>query len=182
MSPFAIALMLLLLGLSLAVLELILPTAGVLGGLAGICMLAAILYAYIRVDLATGTAFLAMAVIVVPILIGFALQLWPKTPIGKLFILDTPESDDEETVHPSIIGKRGIAKSPLLPSGVAEFDGRNLDVVVMGTMADQGDLVEVVEVDGNRILVAVVSDNKVEDSKPVEQPIHRDVFEEDPFA
>jgi membrane-bound serine protease (ClpP class) len=51
------------------------------------------------------------------------------------------------------VGKRGVARTTLRPSGKVEIDGRRYDVVTEGAMVDEGTEVVVVEADGARIVV-----------------------------
>jgi membrane-bound serine protease (ClpP class) len=51
----------------------------------------------------------------------------------------------------------GRASSPLRPAGIAEFDGRRVDVVSEGELIDAGQFIEVTRVDGNRIVVRRVA-------------------------
>ena len=193
MSPLMIALILLVSGLCLAVLEVFIPSAGVLGFVAAVSMVASVIYAYLKCDLATGTAFLAATVILVPIIIGMAMRMWPHTPIGRMVLLDsaidTEEDDQERAARNALVGQRGIARSRLLPSGIAEIDGQQYDVVIIGSPAEKGDLVEVVEVEGNHVLVTRV-DEEEQESTPSPEPsttqsltsLNDDIFEDDPFA
>jgi membrane-bound serine protease (ClpP class) len=54
------------------------------------------------------------------------------------------------------IGESGVVRSDLRPSGSAEFDGRLVDVVCDGDYIESGQRVEIVKIEGNRILVARV--------------------------
>ncbi len=58
-----------------------------------------------------------------------------------------PESDRQW------VGKRGTTVSPLRPAGIAEFDGERVDVVSEGVFIDAGQSIDVLRVDGNRIVV-----------------------------
>ncbi len=193
MSPLMLALILLVAGLCLAVLEVFIPSAGVLGFVAAVLMVASVIYAYVKCDMATGTAFLGATVVFVPILIGMAMRIWPHTPIGRMVLLDSAidsqEDEQERAARNSLVGQRGIARSRLLPGGIVEIDGQQHDVVIIGSPAEKGDLVEVVEVEGNHILVTRVDENEQElDSPP--QPsttksltsLNDEIFEDDPFA
>ena len=51
------------------------------------------------------------------------------------------------------LGHRGSALSPLRPSGIADLDGERVDVVSDGAFLDAGTPIEVIRVDGNRIVV-----------------------------
>ena len=51
------------------------------------------------------------------------------------------------------LGKCGTAASPLRPAGLAYIDGERVDVVSDGEFIDAGAPLEVIRVDGNRIVV-----------------------------
>ena len=52
-----------------------------------------------------------------------------------------------------LIGKQGKSITPLRPSGTVVLDGERLDVVTEGNYVDGGKTVEVVKVEGSRIVV-----------------------------
>jgi membrane-bound serine protease (ClpP class) len=52
-----------------------------------------------------------------------------------------------------VLGRTGIALSPLRPAGVAQIDGERVDVVSDGTFIDAGAAIQVIRVEGNRIVV-----------------------------
>ena len=56
-----------------------------------------------------------------------------------------------------LLGKRGVALTPLRPAGPAMFDDQRLDVVTEATFIPQGATVEVTAVEGKRIIVRQVS-------------------------
>ena len=51
------------------------------------------------------------------------------------------------------LGRTGTALSPLRPAGIADVDGARVDVVSDGEFIEAGAPVEVIRVDGNRIVV-----------------------------
>jgi membrane-bound serine protease (ClpP class) len=86
------------------------------------------------------------------------LRVLPKSPAGRRLVLDTelragagyasaPEADRQW------LGKSGTAVSALRPSGIAELGGERVDVVSDGEFIDAGQPIEVIRVDGNRIVV-----------------------------
>jgi len=86
------------------------------------------------------------------------LRVFPRLPFGKRLVLDkelgaeegyesTPETDRQW------IGKQGMAGSDLHPSGIAHFNGHRVDVVSEGEFIQAGQWIEVVHVEGNRIVV-----------------------------
>ena len=52
-----------------------------------------------------------------------------------------------------LLGKAGTVLSTCRPAGNVDFDGVKLDVVSRGEFIEKGALVEVIEIEGNRIVV-----------------------------
>jgi membrane-bound serine protease (ClpP class) len=86
------------------------------------------------------------------------MRFLPRLPVGHRLILDTalaaltgaaPEAQGDERW----LGKRGTTTSPLRPAGVADFEGERVDVVSRGEYIEAGEPIEVVRIDGNRIVV-----------------------------
>lgn len=88
----------------------------------------------------------------------------PRIPFFKHMILVPPGSAglghaDEPRLRPDSIsgdarvGRAGVARTLLRPSGKAEIDGRIIDVVSDGAMIPAGRPVKIVQITGNRIVV-----------------------------
>jgi membrane-bound serine protease (ClpP class) len=106
-----------------------------------------------------------IAVIYTGVAIGASLPLcavgfWliPKTKLGSSFILGTQESSQagfksspEELEE--FTGKTGVALTPLRPAGTIEIDGVRLDVLTQGEFIEKGKEVEVIKIEGSRIIV-----------------------------
>ena len=102
--------------------------------------------------------------ILVAILVAlFLLRYFQRLPFGKRLLLKTsllskegyassPEGDQ------AWLGKRGTAATDLHPSGIAHLNGDRLDVVSDGDFINAGQPVEVVRVDGNRIVVRLLTE------------------------
>lgn len=107
----------------------------------------------------TGGIYAAItAGITVPIGL-FGLWLTPRTRAGRRFILQTVERSDEGYRAPSsaleaLVGQHGKALTPLRPSGTALIDKKQVDVVTQGTFILQGTEIQVVMVEGNRVVVS----------------------------
>lgn len=150
MEAFFWPLMLILLGVILLVLELFVPSGGALGVFAAIAFIAAVGVGYYE-NPYVGTTSLGMIAVLLPIFLAVFAHLWPKTPIGKLMLLRrTPEEDasllvdDEEQQLRRLIGRRGRAKTKMLPSGAVQIDGQLYDAVSEGLAIDAGQPVEVI--------------------------------------
>jgi membrane-bound serine protease (ClpP class) len=102
--------------------------------------------------------------ILVAILVAlFLLRYFQRLPFGKRLLLKTsllskegyassPEEDQRW------LGKRGTAATDLHPSGIAHLNGDRVDVVSDGDFINVGQAVEVVRVDGNRIVVRLLTE------------------------
>ena len=53
-------------------------------------------------------------------------------------------------------GKKGVAITVLRPAGIGLFDGVRLDVVAAGSFIEEGSKIEVIEVEGRRIVVGKI--------------------------
>ena len=86
MDPIYWVILLLLSGFILMVLEFFVPSAGSLGGLSAICLIAAIVMAY-SIGAPAGTSVLLLVLVGVPIVLAGMIKIWPYTPIGKRLFL-----------------------------------------------------------------------------------------------
>lgn len=152
------AIVLLLGGLALMILEAFVPSGGALGTLSVIALLAGVGLAYYSGPL-EGTMLLLTSLVAAPFCIYLALKWWPNTPLGRRVLLNAPTSEDVLPDSPhlrtlrELVGKVGKAKSLMLPSGAIVIDGRVIDAVSEGMAIEAGQLVKVVEVRANRVVV-----------------------------
>src|SRR4051812_32477282 len=87
------ALVLLLIGLSLIVLEVFVPSGGVLGFMAAMTVLAAIGLGFYASPL-IGVGITVGAVVAAPALVALAFKIWPSTPMGRRILLSAPNERD----------------------------------------------------------------------------------------
>jgi membrane-bound ClpP family serine protease len=160
MTPLVWVILLVLLGVALVVCELFVPSGGVLGFLAAVCAIAAIFVGYYYLGPVGGTIVLAVEALLVPVTIVAAVRAWPYTPVGRRVLnlppgapgLASVEADSAHALK-DLVGKWGRAKSPLLPSGAVIIDGRIYDAISRGTPIEAGQPIEVVQAEGNHIVV-----------------------------
>ena len=120
-------------------------------------------------------AFLAIAALGAPAAAYFGLKLLPNTPMGKWLLLSAParETVTKAAEQPGLhefLNKTGVALSPLRPAGFARIDGQRVDVVTRGEMLDSKCPVQVVEVEGNRVVVSRREDGDSAQPASIEQP------------
>ena len=191
MAPWAWALLLLVVGLGLAVMEVFIPSGGILSFLAICSLVAAITVGFIDGRPWVGFSILTMAVFGLPGAVILALHFWPKTPLGRRMLLRVPSDDEVLPDGPrqrklkELVGRVGVAKSKMLPSGLVMIDGHKFNAISEGMPIDIGARVRVLEVHGNRVVVRPVDEDSAaeEESDPFSRPIDSlggDPFEEPP--
>jgi membrane-bound serine protease (ClpP class) len=161
MDNLTLAYVLIALGLVLMVAELFFCTGGVLFVLSVGCLIVgvAMTFAY---DQSTGMVTLIAVFVAVPVLGGLAFHYWPKTPMGKRFVLSGPEEDATVATMPvnleleQLRGRYGRTASALRPAGVTDFDGRRVDTMSEGPLIEPGQWVRCIDVKAGRVVVRQV--------------------------
>ncbi len=163
MEPLAWSMILLIAAFALIVLELFVPSAGVLSILAAVALVASIVVAFFG-GLGTGLLMLVVATVLVPAVCLAAVRWWPQTPIGQLILLPRPEDPDDvlpETEEyrglKHLVGQMGVTKSVMMPSGAISIAGRTYDAVADGMSIDAQQTIQVVAVRTNRLIVRPVT-------------------------
>src|SRR5262245_44828670 len=124
MTPALLICLLFAAGAVLLVLEMFLPTQGLLG-LIGI---AATIWGIVQGFMLSqwlGLGLLIGTVACIPFAWTIALSIWPRSPIGKRMMLHEVRSPIQQPA--AAIGQRGITVSELRPSGLCEFAGVRIE-------------------------------------------------------
>lgn len=152
------AILLLLVGCALVVLEVFIPSGGIIAILSAVALIAALVMAF-QESATTGPMvgffFAAVTLFAVPSLVALAFKYWPKTPMGKAFLGELPTEAEvlPEDSRRALIGRVGVARTKMLPSGAVEIDGQMIDAVTQGQAIEPGAYVVVAEVRANRVVV-----------------------------
>jgi membrane-bound serine protease (ClpP class) len=158
-------------GIVLLLLEfLVIPGFGIAGGLGIFALLAALLLSMIGPGNTAQLVLLVASRVVFSLLLAIALsfallRFMTRLPIGRKLVLQTGLGSAQGYASgppqdAGLLGKRGHARSVLRPAGIADIDGRRVDVVSDGELIESGGVVEVVQVDGNRVVVKRVPDDE----------------------
>ncbi|RLS30138.1 MAG: hypothetical protein DWI13_03015 [Planctomycetota bacterium] len=175
---------LLLIGLGVMVLEVFLPSGGILGFVSIAAIVASIATAFFEHGPLVGMSMLTVAVLAVPILLALAFRWFPETPLGRRVLPPPPDAanllpnESARKKARAAVGSVGVAVSPLLPwgrvaVGTSEFDAFSEDGPI-----DSGVSVDIVGVQGAAIVVRTeVPTATAEPLKPVEaslRPFQKD--------
>lgn len=159
MDPIYWAVILLVVGLLLVLLEFLIPSSGILGILAALAILSSIVMAFNERGPVIGMLFIGITVLSIPVLLVAGFKILPYTPIGRQLISESPTGDEvisEMATRRSMremIGWIGRSTSPMLPSGSIEVEGQTLDAVSQGMAIDENTPVKIIDVQGTRIIV-----------------------------
>jgi len=162
-----------LVGLGIIVLEVFVPSGGVLGFVSLAAILAAVVTAFIELGVAAGMGMVALTVLAVPVVLGLAFRWFPQTAIGRRVLPAPPEPADVIPDTPrrrrarDLVGRTGKATSDLLPWGAVAVGDERLDAVSESGAIDSGTTVEVVGVQGAALVVRPLTAARHPASVPV---------------
>ncbi|MEM8876041.1 MAG: NfeD family protein [Planctomycetota bacterium] len=145
MSLTLIILLLVAVAAVLAIAELILPTGGVLGVLAGLAGIGALACCFF-VDKWLGLGLTVAALVVSPFVAAGMMKVWEKSPVGKAIIVSDVAGKPTDLNVP--VGTVGTALSELRPMGEADFAGETMQVLSEFGSVGRGEAVRVVGFDG----------------------------------
>ena len=159
MTAVVWVLLLLVVGLAVMVLEVFLPSGGILGFLSLTAIVAAIATAFLEMGATAGFVVLAVATVVVPTVLALAFRWFPETALGRRVLPPPPDPAD---VAPAaarrrelekLLGRSGRALSEMLPWGVVEIDGVRVEAQSDGGPIEFGAVVQAVSVQGRHLVV-----------------------------
>jgi membrane-bound serine protease (ClpP class) len=145
---------LIVVGAILLLLETVLP--GLVAGAIGLlCLLAAVVQAYVKLGPQVGSYVLIGEVAGLMIGTMLWLKFFPQTRFARTFTSNSTVGDIN-TERPELLNEVGTALTPLRPSGTAVINGQRVDVVTEGGMIERHAAIKVVAVEGMRVVVRIL--------------------------
>ena len=142
-----------MLGLLLLFVEILMPGFGLFGILGTISLLGTLIAVY---KLYGFTVFLIMLIAVVIIFFGMIVFAKKSGLYNKVVLRDRQEAKGfDEAPLQGLLGKVGVTHTELKPFGVAEIDGKVIDVCSTGDFVDRAVKVQVVQITGKTVTVKV---------------------------
>ena len=145
-------------GVGLLVLEAFLPGFG-LPGISGIVLeVVAVAVTWINHGpvAALGMTLVILSIIAIAVSVSLRSAAKGKLSKSKIILHDT-ESDEagyRATEDMEVfLGREGVTTTVLRPTGMADFDGVRLNVISEGDYVESGTAVQIVRVEGSRVLV-----------------------------
>ena len=149
-----------LLGAALIIVEVFLPGFG-LPGISGMVLIGAgVLLAAMHYGMLTAVGILLVVIAVLAVLISWVLRAAARGGMGRseLFLDDKQELEYHGDMQ-VLVGKTGKTGSVLRPAGIGDFDGVRLNVVTEGDFVERDMPIEIISVDGARIVVRQLGGN-----------------------
>ena len=153
------AIILIAIGFILIFIEIfILPSFGPIGILGGVMMIGGLILAGYKEGFQTAIIYAGITFGIFLPLCALAFWLMPRTKIGGSLILKTTIHKDEGFKSGSedldkLLGMKGIVVTPLRPAGIIKVGNDKFDVITQGEFVSKGGEVEVIKVEGNKIIV-----------------------------
>jgi len=147
-----------LVGVLMIIVEILLPTVGLLAGLGVAAMLYSIVLA-LGGDIGA-LAALGIALVIAVVLFLLIVSRLPSSRLWNKIVLQKSSRMEEGYVSAAeqseLVGKTGEVITELRPSGTARIDGRPVDVISEGAFIQKGKSIVVLSVNGSRVVVREV--------------------------
>lgn len=150
---------LIIIGFILILVEVFLvPGFNIFGIFGFILIVLGIIFAYTKLPLWWANFIMAISLAISLVLIWGVV----KSKSWRRIVLDTKQ-EKVQGFHASsddlapLIGKKGIAHTKLRPAGIALIDDQKVDVMTEGGFIEKDQPVEVIQVEGNRVVVREIS-------------------------
>ena len=169
------------LGLGILVIEMFIPTAGMLALLSGTCFIGAFYCAYrawyLTDQLVWWWGYVSGFFVVVPGVLFGGLYWMPRTAFGReLFVAPLSQEElasfrDEDALLHKLFNQRAKAVTLFSPGGLVQVAGHRIHAESEGLVIDPGTDVVVVGVKGHRLVVRPVGlYDEPSKSTPVKEP------------
>ncbi len=149
-------------GVGMMLAEALMPGFGVFGITGLIATIISIALAAVSVQ--TGIVMLLVSIVLSAVFTFVAFRFFARRGALRHIILSEEETADLGYVAPldqkDLTGKKGKAVTSLRPSGAAEIEGKRIDVVSDGSYIASGDPIQVDRVEGMRVIVRSIKDDK----------------------
>jgi len=159
LNPIYIAIILYISAIVLALVDLYVPSAGMLLLLSFVAAVGSVVFGF-QSGTTPGMTMLTLVAASIPILGVVAIRIWPHTPVGRRIVLGLPpeqpkDFNEKQNTLAELIGYVVASEYPLMPSGQITIDHRSYNAFAEEGYIDAGWRVEVVGVRQRDLIVRV---------------------------
>jgi membrane-bound ClpP family serine protease len=150
--------------LLLVIIEVFIPSAGIISLTAAVCAIAGV-YCLFQVSVWWGITGVAALAILGPAVLSFALKIWPSTPMGRKMLGEmSPEQAESERLAAqrerdrflALIGQEGTVLTDLRPVGMVQVAGKRYDALSETGLIRAGGKIRVISADPQQIKVRAI--------------------------
>ena len=159
MNGIVWAVVLLVIGLAVMMLEVFLPSGGVLGFVSVVAIVSAIVTAFVQQGVLAGFVMLGMSIVLVPTVLVVAFRWFPATPLGRRVLPPPPEPSDvlpqqaARDAAKAAVGLVGTVVDELVPWGRVLVADRLHEAMSEGGVVAAGTPIEVIGTQGTSLVV-----------------------------
>ncbi|MEZ6136612.1 MAG: NfeD family protein [Pirellulaceae bacterium] len=161
MDPIYLAFLLFAAAIVLAIMDIFLPSGGILLVLSAAAAIGSILFGF-RSSNGMGMLMLTLVAASVPTFAYVAIRVWPHTPIGKRIILRTPKTEGHASTATSVmeafVGQVLLADTSLMPSGQIKVGHRRFNAIAHSSWIEAGKHVKVIEIRDRSLIVRLTDE------------------------
>jgi membrane-bound ClpP family serine protease len=155
----AYALGLFVLALVIFVIDIMIPSGGVLIGVTGLLILASVYCAFLH-SVTTGIWMVIATCLSMPLMFWLFLVIWPRTPVGKKLIVEPTPADEfvwsdagEAGAATVLLNAIGFTLGEMLPSGLVQIGDKTYEAFSETGPIEKGVPVKVMRLDIGRLVV-----------------------------
>ncbi len=149
------SLLLLIIGLALVVAEFFVP-GGIVGILGGVLIILSLLLAGANIMQMIIAILIALVIAIIGMVILMKFFGKKLHVLNRLVLMDATTTEEgyvSNVNRTELLGKVGTTLTPLRPAGTMVLDSERIDVVSEGGYVDANKHVEIIKVEGSRIVV-----------------------------
>jgi membrane-bound serine protease (ClpP class) len=143
----------------LLIIEVFVPSGGLISACAFACLAGGIVI-FFRHSTTTGWVGIVIAIIMIPSVLVVAYKIFPHTKFGKSVTLTPPKRERGDAIADTnrlkeMLSAVGVVTTPLRPVGMCDFSGQRVECVAESGYVEKGKKVKVIRVQGTQLTVRV---------------------------
>jgi membrane-bound ClpP family serine protease len=147
---------------ALILAEVFVPSGGLLGICALVCLVGGVAI-FFQHSTVAGLVGIGLAIVMIPTVLAVAYKIFPKTRFGKSVTLSPPERKLGDAIPDTpelkeLLDSVGVVLTPLRPVGTCDFSGQRVECVAESGYVDRGEKVRVIDVESTKVTVRVIEE------------------------
>lgn len=146
----SLAVILIIIGIGLLVLEIFIPSFGVTGLLGIVAILGGVI---LTAETFASGVIMFLSIMAVVLAMMFVFYKFIVSKRSPLILKDSVHEEEQRSDLNYFVNQTGVALTALRPSGKGDFEGVRLDVLTEGGFIQKGEQIVVTRIEGKKIIV-----------------------------